>query len=201
MRRTRDRSAELALGLALAVMFVVGPVGLSPLGAWKRLIGAVEVNTTSNRGYQHKPVRFLTESGNRWGTEGFSDRRSAYHVLFFHPGQDLETLNWDNDVVGKSRYSSLLHTVTIGDRRYWLQQGNLFVVRFGDDGEPRVTQLRASFHEVPSDIFSYFRLEEAFMEATRGDAEVQFALGDLYNYPPKAKRRCPPRDLDPTRSL
>lgn len=201
MRRTRDRSAELALGLALAVMFVVGPVGLSPLGAWKRLIGAVDVYSTSTMGYQDKPVSLVSIGGNRWGTEDFSDRRSAYNVLFYHPGQDLEAVSWDEDVVHKSRYSSLLHTLTIGDRRYWLREGNLFVVRFGHDGEPRVTQLRATLREVPSDVTGQELLEQAFMEATRGDAEIQRALRDLHNYPPKAKRKCPRRDLDPARSL
>ena len=218
MRCARDRSAEIALGIALAAMLAVRAIHPSPVGAWQRVIGAVEPNGSGTATYVGKPVRLLSVYGTRPGKDHYHERASAYHVLILHPTPEVslreswstssryshairEAWAWGDarsELRFESRYSPLLHSVTIGGRRYWLWRGNLFVVQFGDDGKPRVRQFHAHVREGQYDTRL---LENAFMRAARKDPEIQRALRDLHNYPAKAKRRCPPRGWEPTRSL
>lgn len=203
MRRARDRSAEIALGVALAAMLAVRAIHPSPIGAWQRVTGAVIPNGTASTSYFGAPLDLMSVTGERWVAGGRREPASAYHVLFLDPPPQLRTgwvydatpsSWWDRDrwmytdrARFESRYNPILRSVEMGGRRYWLARGNVFVVRIDRDGEMRVRQLRAHVHDAPEGASA---LERVLPEAARLDPEVRRILRAFGVEPPRAKRKC-----------
>lgn len=201
MREHRDRSAERALGLAMLAMFGVLAMRSTLLAGWQDLTGAVVPNVIVDRSHTGMPIELLSVGGDR--RVGWNERApaSAFHMIVVHPTPSAQpigklstgsrfaySLDYEWRAPGApayvqrldARYDALLQTIRIGDRRFFLPRGNLFVVRFGDDGAPRVTQLRATMRDQAGNSFEQGRrLEDAFLRATRGDPEVQRLLRAL----------------------
>ena len=210
----RDGSAEGALGVALlALVFLklAGP-GLQMTGA--RLTGAVMANHTSTSSFEfERRMDLHSIGGDRGLLWGANEHVAALHLLVVLPAKEVTVLDrpprldgspLEHTIGGTYRlddgahrgavvpaeatYDLVRRTATIGGVRYRLSRGNLFVVRLGDDLQPVVTQLHASF----GDLNDQQGLLRAFRAHTRSDAEVQRALSAFQDPPVRrgARRGC-----------
>lgn len=165
----RDRHGQV-FGLALGLLAVLAAIASLPpaKGAWLRLSGAVMPSGSRTHTYHDRPVRILSAEGRRWAAWDELEDASAYHALVLFPHGELrdtwsssggdgfthtsvERWQWSRGQPGggfeerelKIVYDALWRTVTVNSRTYRVADGTLFVVRFGEQSHPAVTQLEA----------------------------------------------------------
>lgn len=211
MRDSGQRWLVLSVFLVLLALFV--PSVALPFGrdAWMRVSGAVVANHVSTHDFVGKPVSFLSVGGPRWVSWSEQrERAAAYHVLLLFPSASLTdnggssgvsdhrhtaVRSWRVETGGRAvdmrfeaQYDAVWRTVEIGDRRYSLSNGNVFVVRFGEGPQPSVAQIDTAIAVLGDGD----ALEGAVKSKLRGDEAVQRTLRDLRDYGDCASRQAPP---------
>ena len=200
----KDSSGRwIALAILLVLLILLVPTVALPAGreAWMRVSRAVVANQTNRHDFQGKPVSFLSVGGPRWVSwSEQKQRQAAYHVLLLLPSGSVTDNGWSGGSHGyrhsattswlvqtggrvaearfEARYDPVWRTVRIGERRYSLSNGNVFVVRLGAGSRPGVAQIDTTIAELDAAD----ALEGAVKSGLRGDEVVQRTLRDLHRY-------------------
>jgi len=202
-----NRSKVPAL-IVLAVSLLLAGRMAQPYAqnAWMRMNGAVVPTGTFEMAYPGcTPAHLVSVTGHRADGPEEHPRAAAYHVLLIFPADSIRdagvvsttdnvtfalTNRWELWSGGRktaqrafgSDYDSVRRRVRIGGRRFALAKGNMFVVRYDEQGRQTVTQLhRTLFDADPINV------SRAYKALFPGDAVIQDLL--RYPYPP-----CPRRD-------
>lgn len=207
-------SRRWGLGLALLVGFVAAAGFPYPLKeAWARHNGAVLPEGGWSHKYYGHPVRLTGIVGKRWEGGREVQNVAALHVLLLFPGDSLVdgAGSAGNDGINgtlhrqwqvgwrtgpgewmfkeesfEAEYSSIWNSVRIGGRRYSLDDGNLFVVRYSPDASARVVQLPSTLSGSPE----FHEVEQRFRTLLRDDPQ---ALSLFPSRNPAPAPRCPPK--------
>jgi len=177
------------MAIALSVLPTLGK------RAWVRASGAVMANSSGTLNYTDKPFRILSVKGERWATWDKLENAFAYHALVVLPmvvpedsgsmsgGDDFTHINtrkWkplkgqtENALTEERelsvRYDALWQTITVASQKYRLANGNLFVVRFNENWQPEITQLKAT---IDKDV-GFDEVRRAFKSALSEDEAIQ----------------------------
>ncbi len=167
---------KVALGITIGLSMMIA-VNVLPHLAKKwcvYLSGAVMVNASRTNRYTDKPVRILSVTGEKWATWDKMESGSAYHVLIVLPvvipdddgfvsgGDGFTHTNIEMLRPSKGQfysdptevrqlavtYNAVWKTITVGSQTYRLRSGNLFVVRFDENWQSKVTQLEETIDRV-----------------------------------------------------
>ncbi|HEX6750359.1 MAG TPA: hypothetical protein VF092_23905 [Longimicrobium sp.] len=200
-----NRSKVPALIVLAVSLLVFGRIAAPHAqSALMRMNGAVVPDGTSNMEYGGKPARMLSVIGHHADRPSDPPNAAAYHVLVIFPADSVRnvervstvgdvayalTNEWELFSGGRktvqrtfaSDYDPLRKRVHIGGRRFALSRGNMFVVRYDEQGRQTVTQLRRTlFNAHPLDV------SRAYQALVPGDPVIQ----DLLRY---SSPRCPKR--------
>jgi hypothetical protein len=163
---------KLLLGAGGVLLTMIAAIALLPRGktVWLHLSGAVMANDTRIECYTAKPFRILSVTGQKWAGWDKLEAASAYHALVVLPHivpndsgsvssgdgfTDTAIEKWQpwkvRSDIGPAEerelaviYDAVWQTITIRARTYHLEKGNLFVIRFDENWQPAVTQLKAT---------------------------------------------------------
>jgi hypothetical protein len=185
---------KYVLGFALVLLVMLTAMASLPniKNRWLRLSGAVIPNGSRTESYTDKPIRILSAEGQRWLTGDRLQDASAYHALVILPSVPISNIGdssgndgyhhrlvekWlmrGNEEKGiEIDYDAMRQTITVDSRTYSLRNGNLFVIRFGENWKPEVTQLSKIINERSIKVEELKTLMDAFKSALPEDEMIQ----------------------------
>jgi hypothetical protein len=157
--------------LAIAVgLIMVNPAVVLGKRAWLHFSGGVIANSSRIHRYMDKPFRILSVKGQKWARWNKLEDASAYHALVVLPlvvpdgsgglsgGDEFTHTNietWQpwkgQSISGPTEerqlavvYDAIWQTVTVDSQKYHLANGNLFLIRFDENWQSEVKQLKAT---------------------------------------------------------
>ncbi len=185
------RKHILGFDFGLLILLVVTAFLPSVKNTWLRLPGAVIVNGSRTHSYTDKPVRILSAEGQRWVTLSKLEDASAYHALVILPpvaisdnGISSGGGNYNHSLVNQWLvreieekeleviYDAMWQTITVDSQRFYLRNGNLFVIRFDESWKPEVTQFNRTISKT-DEVREQEKLIDAFKFAFPEDKMVQ----------------------------
>jgi hypothetical protein len=167
-------------------------------GDWKNRDGITVPNSSRMRGFQNSRGLLIGLLGQRKATSPAEPLVvSIYHAIVLYPAGGVTGgaggRNWSDDPVSRNgvswtlpnsagsssdntsrreleiEHNAIDETVRIDGKTYYLSQGNLFIIRMGEDWKPAVTQLNERLSESASEQ----DVLDRFKSITRGNDGLQ----------------------------